>query len=167
MKKSETTKIVAKLMMVYPSFKFGTNILTGEETSLLDVVTAWHEQIGDMDYDRADKAVNICINECKYVPSIAEIREKYGDLLVDEHNNESQIKNYYQSACGSYPIDIPRGTGWDIWQERAKDGKQAFIFYECIMQYLNSLEGDAMDFEQCLRTICRDGDGKIFFKQAQ
>ena len=164
MKKSDTSKIIIKLMTVYPSFKFGANVVTGEDMDLSEVVNIWHEQIGDMEYEKADTAVNACINKCKFVPSIAEIREEYDKINEKESAERGTIRTYYNYACGSYPIDIPRGTGWDIWQERAKDGKQASIFYECIMQYLNSLEGDAMDFVTCLKTICRDKDGKLYFK---
>ena len=133
-----------------------------------DVKDVWFECLSDLEYGMARTAtINVIKSTKDFPPDIAKIREEYDYLKEQEKSEHGKIKTYYDSACGSYPIDIPRGTGWDIWQERAKDGKQASIFYECIMQYLNSLEGDAMDFEQCLRTICRDENGKIFFKQAQ
>ena len=165
MKKSDTSKIIVKLMTVYPSFKFGANVLTGEDMDLSEIVNIWHEQIGDMEYEKADTAVNSCINKCKFVPSIAEIREEYEKINEKESAEKGAIRTYYQYACGSYPIDIPSGTGWDVWQERAKSGKQAEIFYKCIEQYLRELDGDAIDFVTCLKTICRGNDGKIFFKE--
>lgn len=131
-----------------------------------DVKDVWFECLEDLDYDRARKAtINLIKSVPDFPPDIAKIREEYNYLREQDKSEQFKIKTYYDQACGSYPIDIPRGTGWDIWQERAKDGKQASIFYECIMQYLNNLNGDAMDFEQCLRTICRDENGKIYFKE--
>ena len=130
-----------------------------------DVKDVWFECLEDLDYDRARKAtINLIKSVPDFPPDIAKIREEYNYLRDCEKSEEGSIKNYYNSACGSYPISIPSGLGWDIWQERAKTSKDADTFYSCIMQYLNSLEGDAMDFEQCLRTICRDENGKIYFK---
>lgn len=166
MKKSETSKIIIKLMTVYPSFKFGANAITGEEMGLTEIVNIWHEMIGDMEYGKAEIAVNSCINKCKFVPSIAEIREEYDYLVNSDASDKGKIKTYYQQSCGSYPTTIPSGYGWEEWQSRAKDGKQAEIFYQVIMQYLNGLKDgeDAIDFLECVKTICRDKNGGIFFK---
>lgn len=168
MKKSETTKIVAKLMTVYPSFKFGVNVLTGEDSTLLEVVNIWHEMIGDMEYGKAETAVNACINKCKFVPSIAEIREEYEKLIGEEEKQRGIIKTNYDYARGSYPQSIEAGYAWEEWKARAKDGSSAEVFRQVIMQYISESEKkneDVMDFKKCVETICRDKDGKIFFKE--
>ena len=168
MKKSETSKIIIKLMTVYPSFKFGANVITGEEMDLSEVVNIWHEMIGDMDYDRAETAVNTCINKCKFVPSIAEIREEYDELISAEKKEQGAIKTNYDYARGSYPQSIEAGYAWEEWKARAKDGEMASLFYKVIMQYVSECDKkneNVMDFKKCVETICRDKDGKIFFKE--
>lgn len=170
MKKSETSKIIVKLMTVYPSFKFGASVVTGEETDLSEVVNIWHEMIGDMEYDRAETAVNACINKCKFVPSIAEIREEYDELIAAERRMQGAIKTNYDNARISYPQNIPIGYAWEEWRSRAKDDKGAEIFRQVISQYVRECERadtDVMDFKECVKTICRDGDGKIFFSDGK
>ena len=102
MKKSETTMIVAKLMTVYPSFKFGVNPLTGEEASLLEVVNIWHDLIGDMEYAGAEKAVNTCINKCKFVPSVAEIREEYTTAIEEINAKDRAVRDAYRNITNVY-----------------------------------------------------------------
>lgn len=168
MKKSETTKIVAKLMTVYPSFKFGVNVLTGEDSTLLEIVNIWHEMIGDMEYGKAETAVNACINKCKFVPSIADIREEYDELISAEKKEQGAIKTNYDYARGSYPQSIEAGYAWEEWKTRATDGTTAELFKKVIDQYVRECDKkneDVMDFKKCVETICRDKDGKIFFKE--
>jgi hypothetical protein len=46
----------------------------------------------------------------------------------------------------------------------------ASLFYKVIMQYVSECDKkneDVMDFKKCVETICRDKDGKIFFKEAE
>ena len=168
MKKSETSKIIIKLMTVYPSFKFGANVITGEDMDLTEVVNIWHEMIGDMEYGKAETAVNACINKCKFVPSIAEIREEYDELISAEKKEQGAIKTNYDYARGSYPQSIEAGYAWEEWKARAKDGEMASLFYKVIMQYVSECDKkneDVIDFKKCVETICRDKDGKIFFKE--
>ena len=168
MKKSETATIVTRLMTVYPSFKFGVNPLTGEDATLKEVVDVWHGIIGDMEYGDADRAVTACINKCKFVPSIAEIREEYDELISAEKKEQGAIKTNYDYARGSYPQSIEAGYAWEEWKARAKDGEMASLFYKVIMQYVSECDKkneDVMDFKKCVETICRDKDGKIFFKE--
>ena len=170
MKKSETSKIIIKLMTVYPSFKFGANVITGEEMDLTEVVNIWHEMIGDMEYAKAETAVNACINKCKFVPSIAEIREEYDELISAEKKEQGAIKTNYDYARGSYPQSIEAGYAWEEWKSRAKDGEMAILFYKVIMQYVSECDKkneNVMDFKKCVETICRDNDGKIFFKEVK
>ena len=170
MKKSETTKIIIRLMTVYPSFKFGASSITGEEMDLTEIVNIWHEQIGDMEYEKADTAVNSCINKCKFVPSIAEIREEYDKLIENEKKEQGAIKTNYDYARGSYPQSIEAGYAWEEWKARAKDGEMASLFYKVIMQYVSECDKKSeavMDFKKCVETICRDKDGKIFFKDGK
>lgn len=153
---SEFMKIIGLIRGAFPHIdRFQDN----------DVKDVWYECLQDLEFKTAREATLNVIKVSKdFPPDIAKIREEYDYLKEQEAVNDGQIKQYYQYACGSYPIDIPSGTGWDVWRERAKDGRQAEIFYQCIKQYLNELEGDAMDFVECLKTICRDKDGKIYFK---
>lgn len=153
---AEFMKIIGLIRGAYPHIdRFQDN----------DVKDVWYECLQDLDFDTAREAtVNVIKATKDFPPDIAKIREEYGYLKEQESTNNGQIKTYYQYARGSYPIAIPDGTGWDIWKERAKDGRQAELFYKVIQQYLLELNGDAIDFETCLKTICRDRDGKIFFK---
>lgn len=167
MKKSETATIVTRLMTVYPSFKFGVNPLTGEDATLENVVDVWHSIIGDMEYVDADRAVASCINRCKFVPSIAEIREEYDAISYERRKSMAEVKEYYNRSRNSYPTDVPYDYGWEEWKSRAADGQTARTFYDVIMQYLNECirDGkDAIDFRECVKSICRDNDGRVFFK---
>ncbi len=159
MTRDETKSILDVIMRAYPRMRI---VETKEDVDL------WYECLGDLHYETARVAtINLVKTAKDFPPDIATIREEYGNLKEQESTNKGQIKTYYQYARGSYPMSIPDGTGWDIWNERAKDGRQAELFYKVIQQYLLELNGDAIDFETCLKTICRDNDGKIFFKQAQ
>ena len=163
MTSKQTFKIIERLISMYPSFKFGGDI-DGVEVN--NPLKYWHQQIGDMDFDRADKAVMRCIDRCKFVPTAADIREEYEKLEQGEHNDQSIIKANYDYARGSYPEDVKPGYAWEEWQSRVKNGQEAVIFYDVIKQYLREIkEGEnAMDFLKCVKTICRGADGKIFFK---
>lgn len=157
MTRDETKSILDIIMRAYPRMKI---VETKEDVDL------WHECLNDLEYDKAREAtINLVKTAKDFPPDIASIRCEYDKLMEEAANVKGKIKTFYQYACGSYPIDIPSGTGWDVWQERAKDGRQAEIFYQCIKQYLRELEGDAMDFVECIKTICRDNDGRIYFKE--
>ena len=156
MTRDETKKILDIVMRAYPRMRV---VETKEDVDL------WFECLNDLDYAKAREAtINLVKTAKDFPPDIATIREEYERLVGADLYEKGLIKTYYQYACGSYPIDIPYGTGWEEWQERAKSGKDAEIFHQCIQQYLRELDGDAMDFVECLKTIRRDKDGKIYFK---
>lgn len=162
MKKSETTKLIAKLMTVYPSFKFGTNIFTGEENTLVEVVNVWHEMLGDMDYSDADAALNICIKQCKFVPTVADIREQYENIVEDRLREQAAIKNEYDHCRSYYPGSGPLDYGWPEFQERLKKAKPnrmvdaARYLSNKIVSYVHECEKNGenpKDLAECIRTI--------------
>lgn len=156
---SEFMKIIGLIRGAFPHIdRFQDN----------DVKDVWYECLQDLEFKTAREATLNVIKVSKdFPPDIAKIREEYDYLKEQEAVNNGQIKQYYQYACGSYPMDIPAGTGWEEWKKRAKDWRQAELFYKVIQQYLLELgESDAIDFTECIKTICRDSNGKIYFKQA-
>ena len=166
MKKTETLEIIKRLIVMFPSFKFG-EIPDGISGGSVNPIEFWHQQIGDMEYEIAEKAVINCIDRCKFVPTAADIREEYEYLVSERNKDTADIREYYIRSANSYPIEIPKDYGWEEWQRRADTGEKAKTFNHVIMQYINHLEGDAIDFKKCVETICRDSDGKIFFKEAK
>ena len=157
MKKSETARIIAKLMTVYPSFKFGENVLTGKDNTLEEVVNVWHGLIGEMDYAKADKAVDMCIRECKFVPSIAEITAKYDGLIAEANKDEREIREYYERTRSYYPGSGDYNYGWEEWLTRVSEASDrvsaARWLNNRITQYVNSCEKETMDFAECIKTI--------------
>ena len=165
MTSKETFKIIERLISMYPSFKFGGDI---EGIEINNPLKFWHEQIGDMEFAKAEIAVKNCIDRCKFVPTAADIREEYDELISVEKREKGAIKTNYDYARGSYPQSIEAGYAWEEWKARAKDGEMASLFYKVIMQYVSECDKkneDVMDFKECVKTICRDKDGKIFFKE--
>lgn len=134
-----------------------------------DVKDVWYECLSDLEFDVARTATLNTIKTAKdYPPDIATIREEYGKLIADEKKEQGAIKTNYDYARGSYPQSIEAGYAWEEWKARAKDGEMASLFYKVIMQYVSECDKkneDVMDFKKCVETICRDNDGKIFFKE--
>lgn len=166
MKKTETLEIIKRLIVMFPSFKFGDIPETISGVSV-NPIEFWHQQIGDMEFDKAEKAVMNCIDKCKFVPTVADIREEYEKLISVEKKEQGDIKTSYDNARGSYPQMIEDGYAWEEWKARVSDGEKAKLFYKVIMQYISESEKageDVMDFKKCVQTICRDNEGKVFFK---
>lgn len=143
-----------------------------EEKFLPDVETVnqWYEFMNDLEYDRTATAVDGYIREEKFAPTVADIRSRYEDLVDAEKKEQGAIKTNYDYARGSYPQSIEAGYAWEEWKARATDGTTAELFKKVIDQYVRECDKkneDVMDFKKCVETICRDNDGKIFFKQAQ
>lgn len=123
MKKSETTQIISKLMMLYPNFKLGINIMTGEEVTILEFVNTWHDQIGDMDYDKAVKAAKISADKCKFMPTAADMREAYDAIVEAEKKQIGNFRTYYQYCRDVYPKVLPRNYGWEEFLEKVHTAK--------------------------------------------
>lgn len=162
MTKEEWMQLAKKMKGVYQR----------EEKFLPDVETVnqWYEFMNDLEYDRTATAVDGYIREEKFAPTVADIRSRYEDLVDAEKKEQGAIKTNYDYARGSYPQSIEAGYAWEEWKARAKDGEMASLFYKVIMQYVSECDKkneDVMDFKKCVETICRDNDGKIFFKEAK
>lgn len=123
MKKSETTQIISKLMMLYPNFKLGINIMTGEEVTILEFVNTWHDQIGDMDYDKAVKAAKISADKCKFMPTAADMREAYDAIVEAEKKQIGNFRTYYQYCRNVYPKELPPDYGWKEFLEKVYTAK--------------------------------------------
>lgn len=136
-----------------------------------DVKDVWYECLSDMDYTTARKAtVNVIKVTRDFPPDIATIRSEYDELISEEKRELGAIRNYYNYACGSYPMEVATGYAWEEWKARAKDWKLAETFYSVIKQYISECDKagkDVIDFLECVKTICRDSDGKIYFQDAK
>lgn len=136
-----------------------------------DVKDVWYECLSDLEFDIARAATINTIKAAKdFPPDIAKIREEYDYLAAEKRRNNADIKEYYTRSCNSYPMEVPDGYGWEEWQSRVNDGEQAKVFNQVIKQYINECNEageDVIDFLQCVKTICRDSDKKIFFKEAE
>lgn len=158
MKAEEFIKIICLIQGAYPHIdRFRDD----------DVKDVWYECLNDLEYDTARKATLNVIKVTKdFPPDIATIRSEYDELIAAERRMQGAIKTNYDNARISYPQNIPIGYAWEEWRSRAKDDKGAEIFRQVISQYVRECERadtDVMDFKECVKTICRDGDGKIFF----
>ena len=123
MKKSETTQIISKLMMLYPNFKLGINIMTGEEVTILEFVNTWHDQIGDMDYDKAVKAAKISADKCKFMPTAADMREAYNELANEEKKLRDTCNYNYKLCRGIYPKELEEGYGYKEFVDKVMTAK--------------------------------------------
>lgn len=156
---SEFTKIIGLIKGAFPHIdRFKDD----------DVKDVWYECLSDLDFDIARLATINTIKSAKdFPPDIAKIREEYEYLDYARRKSMAEVKEYYNRSRNSYPTDVPYDYGWEEWKSRASDGQQARVFHEVIMQYLNECirdRKDAIDFRECVRSICRDNDGRVFFK---
>ena len=164
MTREETKHILDIIIRAYPRMKI---VETKEDVDL------WHECLSDLEYDLARKASINLVKETKdFPPDIATIREEYANIIAAEKKRIGAIRDQYRNAKSYYPGTIEEGYAWDEWLSRAKDEKTAMLFCSTVVQYVRECEkndtlNDIIDFKECVKTICRDGDGKIFFKEAQ
>lgn len=162
MTRDETKNILDIVMRAYPRMRI---VETKEDVDL------WFECLEDLKYETARKAtINLVKSAKDFPPDIATIRYEYDKLIADEKKEQGAIKTNYDYARGSYPQSIEAGYAWEEWKARAKDGEMASLFYKVIMQYVSECDKkneDVMDFKKCVETICRDNDGKIFFKEVE
>lgn len=145
-----------------------------EEKFLPDVETVkqWFNYLDDLDFEIATKAVDKYIREEKFAPTVADIRTTYEDIISSEKKRIGAIRDQYRNAKSEYPGTIEEGYAWEEWLSRVQDERSSVILYGIIKQYIRQCEADdtinsIMDFKECVKTICRDNDKKIFFKQAQ
>ena len=136
-----------------------------------DVKDVWYECLSDLDFDIARKATLNTIKAAKdFPPDIATIREEYANIIAAEKKRIGAIRDQYRNAKSYYPGTIDEGYAWEEWLSRAKDEKTASLFCSTVVQYVRECEkndtlNDIIDFKECVKTICRDKDGKIFFKE--
>ena len=164
MTREETKQILDIIIRAYPRMKI---VETKEDVDL------WHECLSDLEYDLARKASINLVKETKdFPPDIATIREEYANIIAAEKKRIGAIRDQYRNAKSYYPGTIEEGYAWDEWLSRAKDDKTAMLFCSTVVQYVRECEkndtlNDIIDFKECVKTICRDSDGKIFFKEAK
>lgn len=147
MTKDDVKKIIAKLTIMYPHFSVGEAIAGFKPTDV------WFEMIGDMDYEKADRAVKACTQKCKYPPTVADIREEYDNIVAEEKRAAGDILRYYDMARSYYPGSGDPGYGKAEFLERAKTPEQAAWLYAAIIKYVNNCTDSTMDFAECIRTI--------------
>ena len=164
MTREETKHILDIIIRAYPRMKI---VETKEDVDL------WHECLSDLEYDLARKASINLVKETKdFPPDIATIREEYANIIAAEKKRIGAIRDQYRNAKSYYPGTIEEGYAWDEWLSRAKDEKTAMLFCSTVVQYVRECEkndtlNDIIDFKECVKTICRDSDGKLFFKEAK
>lgn len=159
MTREETKQILDIIIRAYPRMRI---VETKEDVDL------WFECLEDLTYETARKAtINLVKTEKDFPPDIATIRFEYDKLIENEKKEQGAIKTNYDYARGSYPQSIEAGYAWEEWKARVKYGEMASLFYKVIMQYVSECDKkneNVMDFKKCVETICRDNDGKIYFK---
>lgn len=122
MKKSETLQIIQRLACMYPSFKFG-DLPEGLSIGGANPIEFWHEQIGDMDFDKAVQATKISIDRCKFVPSAADIREAYNELANEEKKLRDTCNYNYKLCRGIYPKELEEGYGYKEFVDKVMTAK--------------------------------------------
>lgn len=159
MTSKETFQIIARIIAMYPSFKFGGEI---DGMDIGNPLKFWHEQIGYMDFAKADKATIECIKECKYAPTAAEIIEKYNEIEKAEKTEYYAVKNEFERCRNYYPGSGSIDNGWPEFQERlkkAKSGMQveaARYLANKVIGYVHECEcngTDPIDFAECIKTV--------------
>lgn len=136
MKKSETLKIIQRLVIMFPSFKFGElpEGFGGEKISPIDL---WHEQIGDMEFSKAEQAVKNCIDRCRFVPTAADIREEYNKINGDRKNADNAFRDEYRITAGYYPDCGERDQYLELFRKRCgNDINKARQFRNALIDYL-------------------------------
>lgn len=147
MTREEVKKILAKLTIMYPHFTVGEAIAGFKPTDV------WYEVIGDMDYAKADKAVQACMQRCKYPPTAADIREEYDKILSTEKRAQADILRYYEMTRSYFPGSGEIDNGKSDFLERAKTPEQAARLYAAVVQYVNGCTDNTILFDECIKTI--------------
>lgn len=161
---SEFTKIIGLIKGAFPHIdRFKDD----------DVKDVWYECLSDLEFDTARVATLNTIKSAKdFPPDIATIREEYANIISAEKKRIGAIRDQYRNAKAEYPGTIEDGYAWEEWLSRVQDERSSVILYGIIKQYIRQCEenntiNSIMDFKECVKTICRDNDKKIFFKEAE
>lgn len=99
MNKSDFTKIIAIIRAAYPNQKFITNELE---------LNYWYMELKDLQYDVLSKAVRRHIQTNTFVPTIAGLRNLYGELLSDDSTTADEAYNILINAIRDY--------GYNNWE---------------------------------------------------
>ncbi len=159
MTSKETFKIISRIIAMYPSFKFGGEI---DGIDIGNPLKFWHEQIGYMAFDKADKATILCISECKYAPTAAEIIEKYNELEKKDKEEYYKIRGEFERCRNYYPNSGDTEDGWVEFQKRltkAQAGKQieaSRYLANKVIKYVDECEkngADPIEFVECIKTV--------------
>lgn len=76
MKLSESMRLVSKLAAAYPSARLG------QDDELRETLEVYAQMLIDLEFVDAERAVVACIAECKFFPTVAEIRERVAVAAV-------------------------------------------------------------------------------------
>lgn len=161
MKKSETLKIIQRLVVMFPNFKFGEmpEELGGGE---INPIEFWHEQIGDMEFDVAERAVKVCVNRCKFVPTAADIREAYEEIMTERKKRDNEIRQSYEHIKSYYPGSGGANYGWEEFKARAKSPDEARALSQMIFSFVRQMENEKCDktpdFAEVIKGIQREGE---------
>ena len=164
MTREETKRILDIIIRAYPRMKI---VETKEDVDL------WHECLNDLEYGTARQAAINLVKQTKdFPPDIAAVRSEYDSIISSEKKRIGAIRDQYRNAKSDYPGTIEEGYAWEEWLSRVQDERSSVILYGIIKQYIRQCEADntinsIMDFKECVKTICRDNDKKIFFKEAE
>lgn len=97
MNRVEVAKLLAIIAGAHPNFE-------AEEAK----VTIWHELLGDLDYEAAQRAVHQHITTSKWIPTIAEIREQATRSSRPEHMTPGEAWHAVHGAVQRYGYYEPR-----------------------------------------------------------
>lgn len=88
MNKSEILKIFEMLKNTYPEFQK----LIKDKENTKNTLEIWHSCLKDLTYSDIELAIYELIKISKYIPTIAEIREKVQQMRKERENKEIQYK---------------------------------------------------------------------------
>ena len=144
----ETVKMIDTLKAAYP------RMAHFDDDNVKEV---WFTAFEKLDFTKVMKAVWVCIRECEFMPSIAEVMKRYEDVDKDSRKEESEIREYYERTRSYYPGSGDYNYGWEEWLTRVSEASDrvsaARWLNNRITQYVNSCEKETMDFAECIKTI--------------
>ena len=113
MTKTEWAEIIKKIRVLFPRSEF---------MDRKEVFDAWYEELSDLQFPAAMKAVQNYAKENQYPPSIADIRKEYNVMWEAYQAILKDVKQDFDLACSYYPgmdMDLQK-EAFEIFRERLK-----------------------------------------------
>ena len=147
MTREEVKQIVLMIVKAFPRF----TIVQDKEGMDL-----WHECLSDIPYEDARACTIECIKTKEFPPTIAEIRNAYGEKEDERKKIRSLIRQEYDAIRSYYPSCGEINNGWAEFQERCRDAESARKLRNALYGYVRGVEengGDVELFAEKIKTI--------------